>query len=234
MNPSVDSFIVFAKEPVPGEVKTRLTPPLAPEQAATLYTAFVEDTVATVARAADPGDRKVISAPNGPGPILTAIAGRHGFLTGDQQGDDLGARMRNAIAGEMSLGASAVVIVGSDSPTMPLDSLTRARELLRRKGAVLGPAGDGGYWLIGAAGGIPDLFEGIRWSTRDVLLATLERARAHAIELGLLPFWYDVDDVQDLRLLAAHLEWLPDGTIAPRTRAAVAALKASHGAFFLA
>ncbi len=233
----MDSFIVFAKEPRPGQVKTRLTPPLAAEQAVALYTAFVEDVMATLSEVASDDDRKVLSAPGGPGPVLTELARKHGFETAVQEGADLGARMRHAIEAELARGAKKVLLVGSDSPTLPVQYVHDALVLLSDMGGktpevVLGPAGDGGYWLIGARGRAPDLFEGIPWSTREVLAATLARATATKTELALLPFWYDVDDVSDLRLLAAHLG---SGLApAPRTQAAIAALRASNPGFFLA
>lgn len=239
----MNAFIVFAKEPKPGQVKTRLTPPLAAEQAVTLYTAFVEDVMATLAEVASPeaGDRLVLAAPGGPGPVLSALAGRHGFETAVQEGADLGARMKHAIGAELGRGAKKVLLVGSDSPTLPAQYVEDALVLLSDMGgetpdAVLGPAGDGGYWLIAARERVPDLFEGVPWSTRDVLAASLARARNTKTALALLPFWYDVDDVFDLRMLAAHLDALETGGLAPapRTAAAIAALRASNPGFFLA
>ena len=115
----MDSFIVFATEPRPGQVKTRLTPPLAPAQAVALYTAFVEDVMTTLAEVADERDRKVLAVPGGPGPILTEMAARLGFETAVQEGADLGARMKHAIGVELERGAARVVLVGSDSPTLP-------------------------------------------------------------------------------------------------------------------
>jgi rSAM/selenodomain-associated transferase 1 len=235
----MDSFIVFAKEPVPGRVKTRLTPPFTAEEAALLYTAFVEDVAATIASVAVPGDRKVLAAPGGASPVLGRIAAEHGFETAEQVGADLGERMKAAIAGELTRGAEAAILVGSDSPTLPSEAI---REGLRRLhvtprgarspgSAILGPAGDGGYWLVGATGTVPDLFDGIAWSTRDVLATTLDCAAKSHTDLALLPFWYDVDDAAGVRLLDSHIEWFRGHgrTPAPKTAAALKALKAAHG-----
>ena len=222
--------IVFAKEPEPGKVKTRLTPPFTPAEAVELYTAFVEDVCATVAAVAE---RRVLAAPGGPGPMLAAIAERHGFELAIQQGPDLGARMKHALGAELAHGADAVILVGSDSPTLPAAALREAIAVLgaTKNHAVIGPAGDGGYWLVGASGRVPDLFDGIAWSTRDVLSATLARAEATRTGLSLLPFWYDVDEVSDVRLLDAHLGWLGKD-VAPRTSAALAALKVRRADVF--
>lgn len=230
------SLVVFAKEPLPGTVKTRLAPPLDPRDAAALYTAFVEDVCATLSAAALPGDRRVLAAPGGAGAVLRGVAERHGFATAAQVGADLGARMAHAIGAELSRGAASVLLVGSDSPTLPAAALAEARRLLAPGGpaqAVLGPAADGGYWLAGARGSVPDLFDGIPWSTRDVLAATLSRARSRGIALELLPFWYDVDDAPALRLLAAHLASGKAGP-APRTVEALASLRERCPAIFRA
>lgn len=232
----MDSFIVFAKEPAPGKVKTRLTPPLEPVEAVALYTAFVQDVCGTIAAVAQEGDRKVLAAPGGAGTELASIAREHGFETVEQVGADLGARMAKAIGDELGRNSRAVVLVGSDSPTMPSESV---REAVRRlhsttHGAVIGPAGDGGYWLVGAAGEVPDLFQDVAWSTRDVLSQTLARAKAAGIDLALLPFWYDVDEIADVKLLDAHIAWGSGQgrSWAPRTAAVLARLKAARGGIF--
>ena len=227
----MDSFVVFAKEPVAGRVKTRLSPAVPAADAVRLYTAFVEDVCATMAGVALGGDRRVLAAPGGAGPVLERIAKVHGFEMAEQIGDDLGARMAHSLGMELSRGSRAVVLVGSDSPTLPAEAV---REGVRRlhvtlpgaSSAVIGPAGDGGYWLIGAAGSVPDLFAGIPWSTRGVLSATLSRATQSGIDLALLPFWYDVDEIDDLKLLASHLRWATaqGRTVAPRTAAMLASI----------
>ena len=233
----MDSFVVFAKEPEPGKVKTRMTPPFSPDEAVLLYTAFIGDVCATIASCASGGDRRVLSAPGRGGATLAAIAKEHGFEIVEQIGADLGARMAKALGDEIAAGAGAVVLVGSDSPTLPADAVhegVRRLHLNSKSTAVIGPAGDGGYWLIGAAGAVPDLFAGIAWSTRDVLSQTLARAGAKKIDLTLLPFWYDVDDVADVKMLDAHLGWSASQgrSVAPRTAAALGRIKAARGGIF--
>ena len=226
------SLVVFAKEPVAGEVKTRLTPPLTSAEAAILYTAFVEDTCATIAAASEPGDRRVLAAPGGTGSVLARIAKEYGFETAAQEGADLGARMAHALGVELARGAHAAVVVGTDSPAMPAVDVRDALRLAGEKAprAVLGPARDGGYWLIGASGRMPDLFAGIPWSTPDVLPATLERAKLRGVEVVLARHGYDVDDAADLRFLEAELERNP--SLSPRTRAAIAVLRSLDSGFF--
>ena len=233
----MDSYVVFAKEPESGKVKTRLTPPLLPEEAARLYTAFLHDVCAAMASCSSPGDRKVLAAPGRGGRTLESIAKEHGFDLVEQIGADLGARMKKALGDELAAGARAVLLVGSDSPSLPVEAVREGARRLKAASsasAVIGPAGDGGYWLIGAAGAVPDLFEGIAWSTRDVLAQTLSRAASRGVDLGLLPFWYDVDEIADVRLLEGHLAWSTSQgrSVAPRTAAALAALKAARGGIF--
>jgi rSAM/selenodomain-associated transferase 1 len=143
-------------------------------------------------------------------PQLVRIAKDHGFELRAQAGADLGARMAAAIADELADGASAVVLVGTDSPTLPGAYLQRAAAWLGDDAeVVLGPAADGGYYLVGARRPLPQLFAaGISWGTPQVLPATLLRLRelaAAGTRVALLPFFYDVDTPQDLWLLACHL-----------------------------
>lgn len=228
----MDSLIVFAKEPIAGKVKTRLTPPLDPHDAVRLYTAFVEDTCGAIALARGTDSRCVLSVAGEIGPVLTGIAARLGFETAVQEGPDLGVRMAHAIGAELARGAATVRLVGSDSPTLPARSLELARTLLAEApGAVLGPSNDGGYWMVGASGAVPDLFTDIPWSTREVLPATLARARTRGVRLSLVEFWYDVDEAWDVRFLDAHIAQLGSSS-APRTAAALAALRSRNPGFF--
>ena len=141
---------------------------------------------------------------------LQQLAGEHGFTLCAQHGAELGARMDAAITAELGQGASSVVLIGTDSPTLPTAYLQRAAAWLGGDAeVVLGPAADGGYYLIGARRPIPELFAtGISWGTAQVLPATLLRLqslRDRGVRVALLPFFYDVDTPQDLRLLLAHL-----------------------------
>jgi rSAM/selenodomain-associated transferase 1 len=241
-------LVVFARPPVPGRVKTRLSSgDGGPIEAAALYRAFVADVCARgeqsgfsrrrlyVAREARP-DALVDAAADA---FLSAVAARHGYLVREQRGDDLGARMDAAIKDELSDGAAGVVLVGSDSPTANASYLREAAAVLSAPhlaghfdlpgegpaaDLVLGPATDGGYWLVGARKPCPELFApGIAWGSGTVLVDTLARlyaARTAGLRVHLLPFFYDVDTPADLRLLIAHLRLLPDAE-APETRRAL-------------
>jgi hypothetical protein len=120
--------------------------------------------------------------------------------------------MSAAVAAELSFGASQVTIIGSDSPTLPVEFLCQARSFLGRDAGgvdvVLGPAGDGGYYLIGMRRHLPEPFAaGMPWSTPLVLPMTLERLAESGVRAALLPFFYDCDTPEDLRLLCAHLRY---------------------------
>jgi rSAM/selenodomain-associated transferase 2/rSAM/selenodomain-associated transferase 1 len=136
-----------------------------------------------------------------------------------QQGDSLGDRMRNAFAALFEHGYSSVVMIGSDLPTLPACHVEQAFDRLRnrREALVIGPATDGSYYLIGLRRMRPELFEGIPWSTPDALTATTSVAGTLGLAVSLLPMWYDVDDVDDLRRVMA------DESRAGRTRAWVTA-----------
>ena len=209
-------LVVFARAPVAGRVKTRLYQPrdgeaagLTAEQAAAVYAAFIADVCAGGVRSGI-ARRRLYVAGDVTHPHLVQVARESGFTICAQQGADLGDRMSAAIDAELSAGASSVVLVGTDSPTLPASYLQRAADFLAGAAdVVLGPAADGGYYLIGARHPIPTVFAaGMAWGTAQVLPATLQRLHelaAAGTQVALLPFFYDVDTPSDLRLLASHL-----------------------------
>lgn len=192
---------VFTKVPVAGRVKTRLQPVLGPEGACALHRAMLRDTLDKLARTPFAVE-------------LWVDEGRWpdaGLPTFVQRGGDLGERMAAAFAAMLER-ADAAIIVGSDAPTLPLRCLHAAAAHLRRSDAVLGPACDGGYYLIGARE-VPR-FEAVRWSTRHALRDTERTLDARRLEP-----WYDVDRPDDLRLLRTHLRMQPRA--APHTARAL-------------
>lgn len=222
-------LVVFARAPVAGQVKTRLCRPepesvtgarvLTAEQAARLHAAFIADVCRSGARSGITR-RRLYVAGDRAHPELQQLAGEHGFTLCAQHGAELGARMDAAITAELDQGASSVVLIGTDSPTLPTAYLQRAAAWLSGDAeVVLGPAADGGYYLVGARRPIPELFaSGISWSTAQVLPATLLRLRSlrdGGVRVALLPFFYDVDTPQDVRLLAAHLRLSGPGRTDP-------------------
>jgi rSAM/selenodomain-associated transferase 1 len=194
---------VFAKAPVPGEVKTRLIPVLGRDGAAELYCRLVQQTLATVAMARVGGVELWTTAP-GEQAFLQACERPPGISLLLQPQGDLGARMSAALAHGLAR-ARAVLLVGSDVPTMCCDDLRDARDALANgSDAVLGPAEDGGYWLIGLSRHAAELFRDLPWSTPAVLDATRTRLRALRWRWHELPTRWDVDRPADLQRLATE------------------------------
>lgn len=214
-----DVLIVFARCPEPGRVKTRLARAVGDAAAAGLYAAFVTDLRARFA-AAPFAVLWAVAPPD------TGFAARFAIPPGEtfaQQGNDLGARMHAAFAQVRDAGFARCVLVGSDLPQLALASVERAFAALDDADLVLGPARDGGYWLI-AARRPPDVFDGIAWGTRDVLAATRARAAEQRATVALLDEDFDVDDADDLTRLEQLLQDERTSAAMPATTAALRAL----------
>jgi uncharacterized protein len=211
-------LIVVAKRPAPGQTKTRLTPALAPEQAAALFECFLLDTLALIRQVSGSGVQCAIAyLPEHERAYFAGLAPDFGLHL--QQGADLGARLDEALQHYLAAGSRRVVIMDSDSPTLPAACLTRAFATLE-SGAdvVLGPCDDGGYYLIGLTRPAPRLLREVHMSTPNVTQETLALAAAEGLKVSLLPTWYDIDEIASLRRLAGELEEAgPE--IAPHTRA---------------
>jgi glycosyltransferase A (GT-A) superfamily protein (DUF2064 family) len=119
--------------------------------------------------------------------------------------------MASALRQALDAGATRVALIGTDVPTLPASILRDAFRLLRNSDVVLGPACDGGYYLVGVSRRVPPIFDGIPWGRSTVLEATLADINRLGLRCRLLPFWYDVDTMPSLRLLAAHLAALRRG-----------------------
>ena len=201
-------LIVFAKNPIPNTVKTRLVPPLSPEQAATLYTAFLTDWCKTLTELRDV-DLVIAYTPEDAHPDLQALIGDNAIYI-PQIGAGLGARLTSATEWAAEHGYTKILLVGSDSPTLPISYISEALTLLDSRNIVIGPSTDGGYYLIGFSAAastttVPHVFEEIAWSTADVFQQTVTRIRETEVTLGLLPPWYDIDTAEDLAFLHAHI-----------------------------
>jgi uncharacterized protein len=201
---------IMAKVPRSGEVKTRLVPPLTHQQASLLSECFLRDVAASIARTVDAHPGRVqglaVYLPQGGEQVFDRLLPQ-GFRLLLQRGEDLGERLFHATEDLLSAGFDSVCLVNADSPTLP-DSLLREAMLALQapeERVVLGPATDGGYYLIGLKRARRRLFQGISWSTSEVLAQTVERAREMSLDVHLLPEWYDVDDRQSLRLLCRDL-----------------------------
>lgn len=207
---------VFTRAPRPGAVKTRLIPAVGAEGAAELQRAFLADTLARAA-GLEEVEATVWAASEDDAVELSGALSRS--VRAQPEGD-LGLRMRAALE-EGVRRAGWAVVMGSDAPTLPASILRAARRALERSELVLGPAHDGGYYLIGARGRVPELGPSIRWSTRHSLADTV--AAAGGSSVTLLRPWYDVDTPDDLRLLASHLARRPSA--APETARTLGALR---------
>src|SRR5260370_902578 len=185
------ALAVAAKAPQPGKVKTRLLPFLAAEDATELYRCFLKDTIALMETV--PATDVVISyTPAGAERFFDGIiSGRHRLLP--QRGQDLGERLYFALEDLLADGYESAAIMNSDSPTLPPEYLQQAFELLAAPGdrVVLGPATDGGYYLIGMKRPHRRLFQQITWSSHQVMAESIERAGEIGLEVALLPAWYD-------------------------------------------
>jgi uncharacterized protein len=199
------ALVVFAKAPIPGQVKTRLCPPLTPDEAATVHGSFVIDTLERTRTAVSkfrlPVDRYLACAPSSALAFFQIMEERQAVTLLDQEGTDLGARMHGVFDRLFARGYRRVIIVGTDVPSLPLNRYPEALELLSRHDLVLGPAVDGGYYLIGLKKAAAELFHDIPWSTGHVLTLTKEKASRLGLAIGQLPEWRDVDTIDDLKIL---------------------------------
>jgi len=196
------ALAIFAKAPIPGQVKTRLCPPLTPDEAATLHGSFVLDILERTKIAAStlklPLDRYLACAPSATHVFFKIMEERQGVKLLDQAGGDLGSRMNQAFSTLFAQGYRQVLLIGTDVPTLPLDYFKEALTSLETHDVVLGPAFDGGYYLIGLKRTAPELFADMPWSTDQVLRLTQEKAAGIGLKASLIRPWRDVDTLADL------------------------------------
>src|SRR5438094_5673846 len=239
------AWAVMTKAPQAGRVKTRLVPPLTPEEAAELNKCLLRDTAAAISSVCSGGLRRpnavntqllpgAQKAPPqcGPVAVYTPVGAESAYtdvLPADfsllpQRGDKFGERLCFAVEDLFKCGFESACLIDSDSPTVPAEAFAKAVELLSTSEdlVVLGPSDDGGYYLIGLKNPHRHLFEQIDWSTERVLNQTIQRATEIGLEVKLLPAGYDVDDDASLRRLCDELLGGKSGEtsdIAPNTRA---------------
>lgn len=202
------ALAIMCKAPISGESKTRLCPPLKPDEAAALSRCFIADVAATVAAVSAEGGAQgyALITPTGEGAAFAGLLPDTVPVRG-QCGPDLSARLVHAVREMLAAGHSGVCLINADGPTLPAGLLARAAAVLAEPeaGVVLIPAIDGGYALVGLKRDKPLLFADIPWSTSQVLAQTLARAAALGLPVSLLPPWYDVDDTAGLELLCHEL-----------------------------
>jgi rSAM/selenodomain-associated transferase 1 len=197
------AVVIMAKAPVPNEVKTRLIPPLKPEEASYLYQNFLLDKIEQVKSIEA---RRFISyTPETSEAFFRSIM-PSGFSLINQAGANLGERLVNISSGLFEQGAEKVVMLDSDTPNLPTDHIREALSRLDKVDVVLGPCEDGGYYLIGMRSFIPELFMGIPWSTSRVAELTIRKAQELGLTVSLLHGWYDVDTAIDLKRLKKDLD----------------------------
>jgi rSAM/selenodomain-associated transferase 1 len=216
-----------AKAPRPGLSKTRLSPPLSPDQTAELATAFLLDTLSSVEQAGC--EARLICRTADEARLLQRLT--RGIVPIDvQEGEGLGAALESAFRFGLDGTDAGVAVLGTDSPTLPPSVIAEAFTALERGVEVaLGPCEDGGYYLLGARDLHPGLFRDMPWSTDRVAALTLARCQAAALATHVLPIWYDVDDAPSLRHLEQDLSTCPAG-VAAATRAVLAGWRYGSGA----
>jgi len=195
---------VFAKYWEPGKVKTRLATSLGDAKTARIYQGFV---AATIARLTTIDAGRVLAYSPADGQTRAAFQGVDigGWSLAPQGAGDLGQRMAAYFDQQFRAGAERVVLLGTDSPNVPLVEVQEAFEHLKTADVVLGPTEDGGYYLVGAARQTPPIFDNIPWSTVEVLSATRACLEQAGISYTTLDPWYDVDEIFDLHRLLEDL-----------------------------
>lgn len=204
---------IFSKPPRPGEVKRRLIPALGESGAAALYRRMLEY---TLAKASTSGFAAVDlwCTDSGDAEIRRLAAGQ-GIRLQQQTGADLGQRMANALTVTLAR-ARFAVLIGCDCPALTTEDLRRTSGWLRSGAdAVIGPASDGGYYLIALRRPLLDLFTDIAWGTDQVLEETRTRLRHAGVTWHELPEYHDIDRPEDLQYLPADMDWgLPENCAA--------------------
>lgn len=193
------ALAIFAKAPVPGRVKTRLHTCMTAAQSAELHAAFVADTWERVS-AVTGVDRYLYC--DQPWDTFEELAETGRFKL--QQGGDLGARMLACMEELAARGHDRILLLGSDSPTLPVAHVEQAFVALDRTDTVLGPADDGGYYAVGCRRPDPGMFAGVTWSSRNTFRETVTSFRTCDLTVTLLPDWYDIDTEGELTRLAAE------------------------------
>jgi uncharacterized protein len=215
------ALFMVAKRPAAGQTKTRLCPPLTASVAAELYGCFLRDSI-EILRDVVGVERTIAYYPAAAAPFFHALA--PDLARVPQVGDGLGERLDHLMTDALARGASQVVVMSSDSPTLPAAYVTAAfAALAGGHDVVLGPSDDGGYYLIGVVAPQPRLLREVPMSTPTVLHDTLALAATLGLRVALLPPWYDIDTATDLSRLRTELA----------AQALAGQIRAPHTAAFL-
>ncbi len=203
-----NAFIVFVRTPEKGKVKTRLMKDLGRDRTLKTYKSFVADTM-KVCDGLKIADKFLGCFPITEDAFLNGVSRKHRFK-GEfaQEGRTLGDKFINTFKDKFAEGYKKVIIIGSDSPTIPVEYIKQAFAELDSKDFVLGPCTDGGYYLVGAKKLFENVFKNIPWDSSEVLNKTLDKLIAGKVKFSLLPFWYDVDNIDDLNFYKRHIKYL--------------------------
>jgi rSAM/selenodomain-associated transferase 1 len=201
-----DALLIFAREPQQAQKKLRSALPGA--FVTKLASAFLRDTLAVAASLEDVVVR-VAYSPRSAAPRFSEflseqeLAAPHGLVR--QRGRALGARLEAAFRETFATGATRVVAIGTDSPSLPVESIRAGFEMLRQHDCVIGPTLDGGYYLIGLSRACYAIFRGIEWTGATVYRDTVEIIQRESLSYRELPVWYDVDTAEDLEFLVRDI-----------------------------
>jgi rSAM/selenodomain-associated transferase 1 len=223
------ALIVFCREPVEYQVKTRLIGSITPAAATALSDAFIRDALAKAVSVCPARIVIAASAPAGAehSKYFRRTARQFGAELIDQGNGSLGRRMARVLEPYFANGA---LLIGTDTPSLPSAMLAISLDALRRNRVVIAPSLDGGYYAVGVRGAMPPIFTGIRWGSRHVFDSTIKRLERAGIPYTLGPAWYDVDRWADVILLAAHLRILARSRSSPcpETESVLARLGVLH------
>lgn len=191
------TIAVFAKEPVPGIVKTRLIPPLDSIQAAGFADVLLRDTIKMVKSLNEFDSKELYYYPLSGKNYFKKITGP-GWNIKLQEGKDLGERLNGAFNNILKKNGPPAVIIGTDSPGLPVNFLYDSIQGLRDRDIIIGPSTDGGFYLVGISGYFPQLFENIRWSTSNAYNDLVRNINSLNLTFNVLPEWHDIDNIKDL------------------------------------
>ncbi|WP_456413531.1 TIGR04282 family arsenosugar biosynthesis glycosyltransferase [Thiolapillus sp.] len=207
---STGSIMVFARAPLPGAAKTRLIPALGADGAARLHAFLVERTLTRVCEAA-PGNTTLWGTPSIQHPFFQYCRNRYSIDLHEQQGNDLGARMQHAFSSALQR-RSWAILLGTDCPDLDSSHLAQAISAMQDGSeAVVGPAFDGGYYLLGLRQPAPTLFENMPWGSSEVLGLTLQRLHSLGRQPVYMPWRQDLDRPSDLQCFDDLPEWARQG-----------------------
>ncbi|MHC4456099.1 MAG: TIGR04282 family arsenosugar biosynthesis glycosyltransferase [Planctomycetota bacterium] len=196
-------ILFFVKFPASGLVKTRLAEQLGEETATCLYKGFVTDILENLLNLKVNFD--IFFAPSdAQQKFCLWLGNKYSYIP--QTGDNLGEKMKNAFEHAFTNNCTRVIIIGSDSPDLPAEFFNRSFKALESHDAIVGPSGDGGYYLIGFSKDafLSEAFESVAWSTPQVCEQTLNILKKHERDVYLLPQWYDVDTLDDLKTIVSR------------------------------